>query len=188
MKRIGIFLSIFIFITTIIYLFVLLVFKIYFTPLNSYYLSSEYPKELKLGNDLKGLSYFLTSYEKYIFTINQEQELLLYVDENIEDKNIKLLNIKIITNNNKVIYNKKYNDKSLSELKNESVESVIRNKNDELGSTSGNTYVLIKKNFKPSKYTYIDLEFLFEYNNIEVIQKERIYVKKYPAGVRIMGS
>ena len=185
MKKIIIAFSSFILFIIVLYCILLFGFKVYFTPFDAYYIDSGTSKELISGN--VGLEYLMVSREYRLFTIDTDQRLYLYVDDNIKNRDMKLLSIKIESDNKEVLFYKNYN-KNVNDLGNKVEEIHYRDNNVSTNGTNGKTYVLLKKSLKPSKYKYIDLEFVFLIDNKKKSYKERLDVKKYPAGLRIPGS
>ena len=145
-------------ISVVVWLVFWLVLQVYITPFDTYYFDGY--MERKINNTTISTSIWS---EERIFTINAKNNLLLYVDDDENNKNIELVEISIVADNGKRIYYKSVN-KKLDNLKGIGEEFIIRKDEDHL--KSGKNYLIFKElNLKPSKYKYTDIILTLKYEN-----------------------
>ena len=145
-------------ISVVVWLVFWLVLQVYITPFDTYYFDGY--MERKINNTTISTSIWS---EERIFTINAKNNLLLYVDDDENNKNIELVEISIVADNGKRIYYKSVN-KKLDNLKGIGEEFIIKKDEDHL--KSGKNYLIFKElNFKPSKHKYIDIILTLKYEN-----------------------
>ena len=145
-------------ISVVVWLVFWLVLQVYITPFDTYYFDGY--MERKINNTT--ISTSIRSWER-IFTINAKNNLLLYVDDDENNKNIELVEISIVADNGKRIYYKSVN-KKLDNLKGIGEEFIIKKDEDHL--KSGKNYLIFKElNLKPSKYKYTDIILTLKYEN-----------------------
>ena len=145
-------------ILVVVWLMFLIGIQVYITPFYTYYFDGY--MERKINNTT--ISTSIRSWER-IFTINAKNNLLLYVDDDENNKNIELVEISIVADNGKRIYYKSVN-KKLDNLKGIGEEFIIKKDEDHL--KSGKNYLIFKElNLKPSKYKYTDIILTLKYEN-----------------------
>ena len=145
-------------ILVVVWLVFWLVLQVYITPFDTYYFDGY--MERKINNTTISTSIWS---EERIFTINAKNNLLLYVDDDENNKNIELVEISIVADNGKRIYYKSVN-KKLDNLKGIGEEFIIKKDEDHL--KSGKNYLIFKElNLKPSKYKYTDIILTLKYEN-----------------------
>ena len=145
-------------ISVVVWLVFWLVLQVYITPFDTYYFDGY--MERKINNTTISTSIWS---EERIFTINAKNNLLLYVDDDENNKNIELVEISIVADNGKRIYYKNIN-KKLDNLKGIGEEFIIKKDEDHL--KSGKNYLIFKElNLKPSKYKYTDIILTLKYEN-----------------------
>ena len=145
-------------ILVVVWLMFLIGIQVYITPFDTYYVDGN--MERKINNTT--ISTSIRSWER-IFTINAKNNLLLYVDDDENNKNIELVEISIVADNGKRIYYKSVN-KKLDNLKGIGEEFIIKKDEDHL--KSGKNYLIFKElNLKPSKYKYTDIILTLKYEN-----------------------
>ena len=157
-NRIGKILFIGILMLVVIWVEFALVFKVNITPFDTYYFNGYMEREI---NNTK-ISMNIYSVEG-IFTIDAKNDLLFYVEDNVNNKNIELVDISIDTNTGKRIYHKSVN-KNLDNLKGIGKEFIIEK--DESNPKSAKNYLVFDNlNLKPSKYKYINIVLTLKYEN-----------------------
>ena len=145
-------------ISVVVWLVFWLVLQVYITPFDTYYFDGY--MERKINNTTISTSIWS---EERIFTINAKNNLLLYVDDDENNKNIELVEISIVADNGKRIYFLSVN-KKLDNLKGIGEEFIIKKDEDHL--KSGKNYLIFKElNLKPSKYKYTDIILTLKYEN-----------------------
>ena len=145
-------------ILVVVWLMFLIGIQVYITPFYTYYFDGN--MERKINNTT--ISTSIRSWER-IFTINAKNNLLLYVDDDENNKNIELVEISIVADNGKRIYYKNIN-KKLDNLKGIGEEFIIKKDEDHL--KSGKNYLIFEGlNLKPSKHKYIDIILTLKYEN-----------------------
>ena len=145
-------------ISVVVWLVFWLVLQVYITPFDTYYFDGY--MERKINNTTISTSIWS---EERIFTINAKNNLLLYVDDDENNKNIELVEISIVADNGKRIYYKSVN-KKLDNLKGIGEEFIIKKDEDHL--KSGKNYLIFKElNLKQSKYKYTDIILTLKYEN-----------------------
>ena len=144
-----------------VWLIFVIVLRIYITPFDTYYFDGYMKK--KINNTT--ISTSLSSWEG-IFTINAKNYLLLYVDDDENNKNIELVDISIIADNGKRLYYKSVN-KNLDNLKGIGEEFIIKRDQDRPNiEKPGKKYLIFNRlNLKPSKHKYIDIILTLKYEN-----------------------
>lgn len=156
----------------LVYLFI---FKIYITPFTTYYFENSYYENIDLNiKDIK-IDYLLSSNEG-IFAIDTKQRLVLLIENNEKNRDINLVSIKVLGNDKKELYFEEFNT-NLFNLKDRIKNMVIIEKNENY-KNSGKSYVIFEdKKLKPSKYEYLNIEFIFKYRN-KIIKVEKKVVRK----------
>ena len=148
-------------ISVVVWLVFWLVLQVYITPFDTYYFDGY--MERKINNTT--ISTSIRSEER-IFTINAKNNLLLYVDDDENNKNIELVEISIVADNGKRIYYKNIN-KKLDNLKGIGEEFIIKKDEERpFVKKPGKNYLIFEGlNLKPSKHKYIDIILTLKYEN-----------------------
>ncbi|MBP6102249.1 MAG: hypothetical protein WBP76_06615 [Leptotrichiaceae bacterium] len=148
-------------ILVVVWLMFLIGIQVYITPFYTYYFDGN--MERKINNTT--ISTSIRSWER-IFTINAKNNLLLYVDDDENNKNIELVEISIVADNGKRIYYKNIN-KKLDNLKGIGEEFIIKKDEERpFVKKPGKNYLIFEGlNLKPSKHKYIDIILTLKYEN-----------------------
>lgn len=159
----------------VIWLVLLFIFKIYITPFTTYYFENSYYENIDLNiKDIK-IDYLLSSNEG-IFAIDTKQRLVLLIENNEKNRDINLVSIKVLGNDKKELYFEEFNT-NLFNLKDRIKNMVIIEKNENY-KNSGKSYLIFEdKKLKPSKYEYLNIEFIFKYKN-KIIKIEKKILRR----------